>query len=447
MEDDSSLLLLASGIVACTVVYVLCLMSSIAIINSRSRRLEASETHVGFGLKTAAIILKQAELYVIAAQLGMFIAPLLAGCFLWELVVTLARYSTQASFGFGPTTLKVFWIFSLVMLVLVLVTLLVQLARSIAHSNPELTLRFLSYPLRLSGYVFFPVLIILRFSVKEIFRLLKMKTVLERGFAITAADFSEILNHSAEAGQIEAEEREMIEGVFEISDTLVREIMTPRADIVAVSVDASRETLINIFSEHGVSRVLVTAGELDNVVGIVIAKDLLACLNESEESFRLESYIRPVHSVAGDKNVDEVIREFQREAVQFAIVLDEHGGVDGIVTFEDLVEEIVGEVFDEHDVPEEEQEIHETLTGDILVDGSALIDDLNEEYAFAFPEGEYDTIAGFIIHTLGHLPDLGEEVRFNGVLIRVEGINQNRITQLRILKAHSDGLESEQTGT
>ena len=430
MEDETSIYLLAAAVLACTLVYAVCVMASIALTNSRVRRLDSEESFVGFGLKAARATLDQAELFVLASQLGMFLSPLIAGCFLWELVQVLTRQSVGASLGLGPQSLVIL----LVLLILVAVTVFVQGARSLAHGNPELTLRVLAYPLRMAGIVLLPLLLVLRFSVQKIFKLLHMKTVLERGFAVSAEDLSEILDQSTEAGQIEEDEREMIEGVFDISETLVREVMTPRADIVAVTQDASLDDLVEAFAEHGFSRLLVIGEGLDDVVGIVIAKDLLLAMKLAGEEFALEAYIRPVHSVAGERNVDEVIREFQQEAVQYAIVLDEHGGVDGIVTFEDLVEEIVGEVFDEHDVPAEEQEIVETLTGDILVDGSAVIDDLNEEYNFQIPDGEYDTIAGFMIHSLGHLPDLGEEMEYDGITIRVEGVNQNRITQLRILK-------------
>ena len=146
----------------------------------------------------------------------------------------------------------------------------------------------------------------------------------------------------------------------------------------------------------------------------------------------LDIFIRKVIFISGKENLLTLLSKFRSESSHFAVVLDEHGGVDGIVTMEDLLEEIVGDIFDEYDNPLEEQEYVETLSGDLLVDGGALIDDINNEYDLSIPEGEYDTIAGFIIDTAGKIPSLGEIVQYNGYKMIVEDVSDNRINHVRI---------------
>ncbi|RIL11256.1 MAG: hypothetical protein DCC75_02670, partial [Proteobacteria bacterium] len=179
-------------------------------------------------------------------------------------------------------------------------------------------------------------------------------------------------------------------------------------------------------------RVLVTGTNLDDVKGVLIAKDLLRYLGKQPQEFDMAKTIRPAYFVPSSKKVDDLLGEFKREALHFAVVLDEHGGVDGVVTLEDLIEEIVGEIFDEYDSPLEEVDVFRTKSGELLIEGSALIDDLNAAYNLDIPAGDYDTVGGFVLNLLGHVPKIGECVEHDGMLYKVEGLEQNRITQLRV---------------
>ena len=141
---------------------------------------------------------------------------------------------------------------------------------------------------------------------------------------------------------------------------------------------------------------------LTRLRGILIARDLIKLIDEDLSSHKLVDFVRPVISVSGEENLLKLLGIFRAEGAHFAVVIDEHGGVDGIITMEDVLEEIVGEIFDEFDNPTEDQDYQTTISGDLLIDGGALIDDLNQEYGFRLPEGEYDTIAGFIIDQIGN---------------------------------------------
>ena len=170
---------------------------------------------------------------------------------------------------------------------------------------------------------------------------------------------------------------------------------------------------------------------------MLLAKDLLALLAKDSGPFNLEEMMRKPLSISGDRHINDVLGELRNQAAHFAVVLDEHGGVDGVVTMEDLIEEIVGEIFDETDSPEEEVGVTLTKTGDLLVDGGMALDDLNEEHGLSFPEGEYDTVAGFVIDHLGRIPEEGEDLQYNGSLIQVKTVEHNRIIELRIIEVES----------
>jgi putative hemolysin len=240
---------------------------------------------------------------------------------------------------------------------------------------------------------------------------------------------------SNKAGQIEDDESEMIRHVFTFSDTIAREVMTPRKDIIAVEETASLEEVIAMFLRERISRILVTGTDLDDVKGVLLGKDLLNLLGKPASDFHLRKFLRPVFFVPNSKKVDELLQELRQEAIHFAVVLDEHGGVDGVVTLEDLIEEIVGEIFDEYDSPIEELDVRSLTTGDLVVEGSTMIDDLNSSRGLSIPRGHYDTIAGFVIHLLGRIPKTGEQVKWENYILKVENTFQNRITSVRIVAA------------
>jgi CBS domain containing-hemolysin-like protein len=259
----------------------------------------------------------------------------------------------------------------------------------------------------------------------------------ERELAVSAEELSEIVEMSSDAGEIEEEEKEMIQGIFNFSDTVVREVMTPRKDIIALEESATFEEVIGVLQRERLSRIVVTGPELDDVRGVLLAKDFIDLLGKPLPRFELKRFMRPSYFVANTKKVDTLLQEFKRDAVHFAVVLDEHGGVDGVVTVEDLIEEIVGEIFDEHDIPVEEAGAQELSNGELLVDGSVLIDDLNTQFSLELPPGEYDTIAGLVIHHLGTIPHLGQEVAVGPLVLHVSEMNQNRITQVRLRRSEN----------
>lgn len=243
-----------------------------------------------------------------------------------------------------------------------------------------------------------------------------------------------------EQGALAEEPVEMIRGVFDLSETTAGEVMTPRTEIVAVPVDASVDRTAEIILDAGHSRIPVYEGSLDRIVGVVLARDVWRAQRDGQQS--IAGLIRPLPYVPDSKDIEGLLREMQEQRVHMAVVVDEFGGTAGIVTLEDLVEEIVGEIRDEYEV--EPPAIEEVETGEIFVNGSVSIFDLNERYDLALPEDEYTTVAGYVMARLGHIPVVGEEVQFAGGRLRVVSMDGRRVDRLA-LELEPRGAVAEQT--
>jgi putative hemolysin len=397
------------------------------------------------GAAAAHLIASHADSYLLSTQLGGFLSALLLGGVVVE-------FLHQEVFTPGVTLGAALDVSAkmAVLLVLLLVTLgTAQIAKAIAFAHPETLLCTAAVPLRLWATVTRPIVFLLGGAVARILGFFRVEAPAEREFGVSADEISEIVELSSEAGEIEEDEKEMIQGVITMSDTVVREIMTPRTDIVSVTPEMALADVVAVFVREGLSRVLVVGDDLDDVKGVLIAKDLMPLVGKVDLTFNLRSLVRPVYFVLNNKKIDELLAEFKREAVHFAVVLDEHGGVDGVVTVEDLLEEIVGDIFDEHDSPAEEADVVKTKSGDLLVDGATPIEDLNDRHGLSFPTGEYDTVAGFVIHQLGRIPAVGEILECaGGVRVRVEETAQNRVLKIRVMQrktAKTNNKETDQT--
>jgi putative hemolysin len=239
-----------------------------------------------------------------------------------------------------------------------------------------------------------------------------------------------------EQGVVEQDEREMIQGVFEFSETVAREVMTPRIDIIAVPVEVTLEELVALVVQEGHSRLPVFEGSIDSVVGVLLTKDLLPLLANPRtrgSAFDIRRLMREPYFVPDTKPVDDILAEFRQQSVHLAIVLDEFGGTYGLVTMEDLLEEIVGDINDEYDVAE--PDFSPTPEGDVLIDGGAAISEVNERFALMLPEEDFDTIGGYIFGALGRVPVPGDAVEVSaetGATLQVEETEDRRVLRVRL---------------
>ena len=253
---------------------------------------------------------------------------------------------------------------------------------------------------------------------------------LKAGPFVTEEDLRTMADVAAEEETIEVEERRLIHSIFEFGDTVVREVMLPRPDMVAIEADATVEEAIERAIGGGFSRIPAFEDTTDNIVGLVYLKDLVARARAGEGRETVRASLRPAIFVPEQKRVAELLREMQSKQFHMAIVIDEYGGTSGLVTLEDLLEEIVGEITDEYDV--EAPGVERLPDGSLRVPGGMAIDDVSEELGVELPDTEWDTVGGLVFNLLGHVPDEGEKVRFQGLEFRTERVQGRRIVSVVI---------------
>jgi putative hemolysin len=253
---------------------------------------------------------------------------------------------------------------------------------------------------------------------------------------VTEADIRNIVDVGAEQNVLEDEEREMIHSVIEFGDTIVREVMTPRPDIVAVEVESSPRRALDLVIAEGYSKLPVFEDTIDNVIGVVHDRELLISLaNGTLASDALRSLMRPVTHIPESKRISQLLREMQKGKFSLAIVFDEYGGTAGLVTMEDLLEELVGEIRDEHDEGEEEPITFQD--GDAIVDAGVNIEDVNARLGTHLPHEEFETIGGLTVGLFGRLPAEGEEVETaEQVKLKIERMRGRRILSVRVIMPH-----------
>lgn len=254
------------------------------------------------------------------------------------------------------------------------------------------------------------------------------------GEAQDKADLNLQLRHALECGLIDADALQMLEGVLEVADLQVRDIMVPRSQMVAVRRDEPAETLLPIIMESGHSRYPVIDDDRDDVVGVLLAKDVLRVFagGDDETSFDIRECMRPAVVVPESKRVNVLLKEFRRNRNHMAIVVDEYGGVAGLVTIEDAIEQIVGDIDDEFDV-EDDQNIRKESERQFSVRGATPIEEFNEFFGVELSDEEFDTMAGLVMKQLGHLPRRGESVFIGDIEFRVARADRRRIETLKVL--------------
>ena len=239
---------------------------------------------------------------------------------------------------------------------------------------------------------------------------------------------------------IEKDEKDMIKGIFGLGETPVKSIMVPRTDVVAISVDEPKGEVLKKVVQSGHSRIPVYEGTIDNVIGFLYVKDLLTFLVKGNGSFDIKKMLRPVLFVPEGKKIDELLKEFQNKKTHIAVVVDEYGGMSGIVCLEDILEEIVGEIQDEYD--NEEEEIKKLSEDTFLCDARVLVSDINEELGLELPVEKSETLGGFVFNLFGKIPQKGEKISYNNVEFTIERIDGRKIKRIKVRKVHDTKTEN-----
>jgi putative hemolysin len=301
--------------------------------------------------------------------------------------------------------------------------------------------------LLVSGFLFavtnFPPLRALSRGLIQLANLILPGHGLKEGPFVTEDDLRTMADVAADEEVIEREERQLIHSIFEFGDTVVREVMVPRPDMVAIEADATIEAAIERAIAAGYSRIPAYEDTTDNIIGLVYLKDLVQRARAGGGDEPVRVVLRPAVFVPEQKRVAELLREMQSKQFHMAVVIDEHGGTAGLITLEDLLEEIVGEIIDEYDV--ETPGVERLPDGSLRVPGRTAIDEVSEVLGLELPDTEWDTVGGLVFNLLGHVPDEGEGVRFQDLEFRTERVQGRRIVSVRISHAAPTDTDPSRT--
>ena len=282
----------------------------------------------------------------------------------------------------------------------------------------------------IAAVVRFPPVRLLSWALIGLANVLVPGKGLKQGPFLSEQELLAMADAAVEEDVIEREERQLIHHIIEFGDTIVREVMVPRPDMVAVEARATVDDALEVALAAGYSRIPVYEQGIDDILGIIYTKDLMRAARDGKADEPVRDLVRTANFVPETKRVAELLPEMQKQKAHMAIVVDEHGGVAGLVTLEDLIEELVGEIQDEYDV--EEPPIEHLSDDELSVDARLPIDELGELLDVDFPEGDYDTVGGLLLDLLGHVPAEGESVDFNGYRLTAEKVMGRRIGRVRI---------------
>ncbi|MFR1384550.1 MAG: HlyC/CorC family transporter [Clostridioides difficile] len=343
-------------------------------------------------------------------------------------VVNIAATSISTSLFIGLMGEKGVALATAVMTVLVLILGEIT-PKTIAANNSEKVSLLVSKPIKAIIFILRPIVWIFNIITNIIFKLFGITNKGAKSF-ITEEELKTMVNVSHEEGVLEMEEREIINNVFEFGDMQAKNAMVQRIDMVAIDMEDSYDEIIQVFKTEKLSRMPVYEETIDDIVGILNIKDIIFLSDEEIESFDIKNYMREPFFTYEFKKITQLLEEMKLEKSQMAIVVDEYGGTSGLLTIEDLVEVIVGDIEDEYD--EEEDEIQVIKEDEYIVDGSTKIGDVNELIGVNLESEEFDSIGGFIIGHLSRLPEENEVIEVDNIRFCIESIEKNRIKKIRI---------------
>jgi CBS domain containing-hemolysin-like protein len=417
----------------------------------RSSQIELRAQSGERSAKIAQRLITHLDEYLSATQLGITLASLGLG-WVGEPIVSKLLIGAANLVGLGTDVElanKVALPVAFVIITFLHIVLGELAPKSFAIQRSEQATLAIAYPLRIFYLIFKPAIMLLNWVANSTLRLIGLEKVSESEHYHSGEELRLLLEQGREGGTIEESEHELIENVFEFGGTSVREVMVPRTNIAALDISDPPGELIKFVIEEGYTRMPVYSGSIDNIIGVVYSKDLLTLL-EHQNLIILQDLLRPAYFVPETKLIPELLREFQRNKIQLAVVVDEFGGTAGLITMEDILEELVGEIQDEYD--DELAEIERDADGTYLVDASITISDLNDSVeGFKLPEGDdYTTVGGLVNKWFGRIPEPNESFERDGVRMTVLKTVNRRVVQVKLedlnLNSATNGTEAFSEG-
>jgi magnesium and cobalt exporter, CNNM family len=418
--------------------------SEFALVSVRRPKLEARAAAGSKSARAALRLLDEPTIFISATQLGITLASLALGWIGEPTVAALllpvaTRIATEGWAGYIAHGAAIVIAFAVITYLHIVIGELMP--KMTALERAERLALIAARPLELFAKVFRPLIWVFNKTGTRLGKLFGLKSSLEHTAVYTEAELRQLIDVSLASGHLGVAEQRMIHRVFEFSDTVVREAMIPRTAMAAIPSDCSLDDLAKAFSKHGYSRLPIYRESLDDMIGFVHSKDVMPYLLRPS-GFRLEEVLQSPLYVVDTARLEDVLKQMQKAKSHFGFVVDEHGGVEGIITLEDLLEEIVGDISDEHDEEVNEQ-IMEEKDGAYVLDGGLAVRDLNRRLKLSVPESEaYTTVGGFLMTEAGHVLQPGEVIKHNGLLFRVERVERRRVMRVRLEKTEEPATET-----
>lgn len=408
--------------------------SEFSLVSVRRARVEARAAAGSKNARAALRLLNNPTTFISAVQFGITLASLALGWIgeptIADLLHPLAsNIASEGRAGYLTHVMAIVIAFSIISFLHIVLGELMP--KMIALERAEPVALFTAGPLALFARIFSAPLWLFNAVGSKLGRLIGLRSSLDHASVYTETELRQLVDVARDSGYLRAEERRLIHRVFEFSDTLVREAMVPRTEMAAIPSDCSLAQITKAFEQYRYSRLPVYRESLDDVIGFIHSKDVMPYLL-SPEKFRLEDVLQPPLYVVDTARLEDVLRQMQKAKAHFGFVVDEHGGLEGVITLEDLLEEIVGDISDEHD-----EEVNEQITpageGKYILAGGLAVRDLNRRLKLHLPESEaYTTIAGFLMTEAGHVLKPGEKVEYNGLVFEIDRVERRRVISVRL---------------
>jgi putative hemolysin len=393
-----------------------------ALVTARRSRLVERASNGGRGARTALRLMDDPVRFISTVQIGITVSAILLGAIGEPLISGLME---------PPLSTTVSFLIAFSILTYLSVTLGELVPKAVALQKAEFLAVALAVPLDWLARFTYPLVWLLQTSANIVLRILRVKPAPAGMIAYTREDIRHSVAAAEDVGELEEAEEEMLYKVFDFASKEVSAVMVPRPDVVAISVDMPPEDALTTVVDSPFTRYPVYRESLDDVVGILHVRDLFAAMHDlGISAVTLESIARPAYVVPETKDLAALLADFRREKQHMAIVVDEYGDMDGIVTLEDVLEEIVGEIEDEFDLPD--TSIERIDEQRVRVDGAYTIDDFNEEFDTELGQNGFHTMAGLVFHELGRAPEVGDTVQIDGLRLTVVEVEGPRIVRLEV---------------
>lgn len=411
-----------------------------ALVKVRASQIDLLTQKGSNRAKIAKQLVEKLDAYLSATQLGITLASLALGAIGEEVISHIvSNFFQKSGWIANPLTIHSISLpIALTLLTFFHVILGEQVPKMFGIKYPLETTLFISWPMRIFYFIFAPFIWLLNASSNLLLRIMGIKKVGEEEVH-TEEELRLILTESEEGGAIKPSENELIQNVFDFDDRFVKQIMVPQNRVIALDVELGRDQLIKQVIDEGYSRLPVYLGDIDNVIGIVHSKDLLKAVIDNKFK-SIKDIMRPAHFIPENMKINDLLRDFQKLHMQIAIVTNEFGATAGIVTMEDIIEELVGEIQDEHD--EEKPIVEKKSETEYVVNAHSNIGDVNESLPLALPENpKYETVSGLINFIWGRIPGVNEKRQYNGYEFTILQRKKQTVESVKLRVLDADKVE------